>query len=62
MHLVFMFRSYLGRLLKAQARFFAHHSIGGFLELCSLLGEVNLCGEVYLPSAPRQWEVAGPKM
>lgn len=39
----FIFHSYLGKLLKVQARFFDHHSTGGFLELC--FGEINLCGE-----------------
>lgn len=34
MYIVFLFPTYLGRLLKAQARFSDHHSTGGFLELC----------------------------
>lgn len=41
----FIFHSYLGSLLKAQARFSDHHSTSGFLELCPLLSEINLCGE-----------------
>lgn len=44
MYIVFLFPLYLGRLLEAQARFFDHHSTGGFLEIFNLV-KINLSGE-----------------